>query len=100
VSDEDQETILIVFDRGTELETHSLTQEVVAQKGTKALLVEVLEALPWDGALVTLQHVVPMLCSPGEMERGEPDLVCLKSALATEKNARSGSTSPRDHLSH
>lgn len=67
MSDEDQETILIVFDRGTELETCSLAEKVVPQRRAEALVEQILETLPQDGALVVFQHVVPVLGSAGEM---------------------------------
>lgn len=59
--------VLVVFHRGVELNTSGLIEKVVPRERTEALVEQILETLPQDGALVAFQHVVPVLSSANEM---------------------------------
>lgn len=79
------EGLLIHHDVGQEGQMSQLGQMVGVEGRPEALMAEALELFPGGLAGAVLQDVVPLLNSTSEVERGEPNLVTLGSALGAEE---------------
>jgi len=80
-----QECFLVRRDGAAEGKPCEVGQMVDSEGGAEPLLAEELELGPGNGADVTLQHEVPMLCGTGHVEGVQPHLVALAGALRSEE---------------
>jgi len=83
-----QERLDVAHHRAWERETRQVGEVVGAERGPKTLLAQRFERGPGDVAHVAgvaFQHEVPVLGRAAHVERGEPHLVAVRSALGAEE---------------